>query len=419
MTLGDLNKLGGIKFSIEKVLPKAGKEGSVNPADYDVDSSYTGTTKTTSSNAADKGQITWDNLPVGIYRITEDEADTRAQGFTPVTPNPFLVSVPMTNPTKDGWIYDINLYLKNATFGLKKEPVYTDFSGTKLGWAITLNIPSDITEEGNGALKFTDVHDTRLAYDTGSVKLVYTNKAGTEATLTETTHYTVSYTAPTLTVNLTKAGLKELREKAFLGAGSSIPQLKLTYTTTIKVGSEGSIVDLKNDVTTEYKNKDGSTFTPGTTGKTNVAAIQIVKYGRTDSGDVLLPGAKFAICDSLANAQSKTPMTNPITNLPWIETTNASGIANFKGLNKGTYFLVETEAPAGYNLLTEIIQVTITEDEVKLATVKTETIVNFKGFTLPVTGGSGTLWFTLIGLALIGVACGVYFVYKRKQRHAS
>ena len=44
------------------------------------------------------------------------------------------------------------------------------------------------------------------------------------------------------------------------------------------------------------------------------------------------------------------------------------------------------------------------------------TVINGKGFDLPVTGGSGTLLFTVLGLALMGGAAAVVIAMRRKER---
>lgn len=126
-------------------------------------------------------------------------------------------------------------------------------------------------------------------------------------------------------------------------------------------------------------------------------------------------------------------------------TTASSGAATEKGLPKGDYYLVETETNPGYNLLSEPVKADLSiqyaakwteskeyEDGVltkhtynkrttefdDAAAVKVINIVNRKGFTLPVTGGFGTLLFSGIGVLLVLAGVCVLFSMKKKNNRA-
>ena len=94
------------------------------------------------------------------------------------------------------------------------------------------------------------------------------------------------------------------------------------------------------------------------------------------------------------------------------------------GLAAGTYYLVETQAPEGFNKLTDPIKVTITKDDDTNWTVKKNDtaeddkiidVENSSGSLLPSTGGRGAIAFAVIAAILVfGVA--VSFIRdKRKQ----
>ena len=96
------------------------------------------------------------------------------------------------------------------------------------------------------------------------------------------------------------------------------------------------------------------------------------------------------------------------------------------GLSAGTYWLVEKEAPAGYNKLTAPIKVTITQNEKnKLEwTVSKDNVPeddkiigveNTTGTILPGTGGMGTILFTVVGIALVLIIAASFVISRRKR----
>lgn len=188
-----------------------------------------------------------------------------------------------------------------------------------------------------------------------------------------------------------------------------------------------------------------------------------------DEAATPLEGAKFAVFtdENLAKAAALNPSdANLASALKFtgsagnyilggtvvsLESTS-SGKYEIKGLDQGTYYLVETAAPTGYNRITSAIKVILTpaftaenyvdrhvpdtDDQLESVTVSNGgmvsasiasdksmvycpptynyiTVVNKGGATLPETGGIGTTIFTLGGLILM-LGAAIVFVAKRK-----
>lgn len=107
--------------------------------------------------------------------------------------------------------------------------------------------------------------------------------------------------------------------------------------------------------------------------------------------------------------------------------TDSNGAAKFQGLDAGVYYLQETKAPAGYNLVKEPTTVTITatyKDDGIIVTSsaesenggqyeQTQQIENKAGATLPETGGMGTTIFYIVGGVMVAAAVVLLITKKR------
>lgn len=109
--------------------------------------------------------------------------------------------------------------------------------------------------------------------------------------------------------------------------------------------------------------------------------------------------------------------------------TDASGHLYVKGLDSGIYYLKETKAPAGYNLMETPVKVEIIAErdpatgEIKSVTHKVDDIAqstdvvgvrNSSGSTLPSTGGMGTTLFYAFGSVLF-IGAAVLLITKKRM----
>ena len=104
-------------------------------------------------------------------------------------------------------------------------------------------------------------------------------------------------------------------------------------------------------------------------------------------------------------------------------------VAAFEGLKDYTdgeqktyksYWIVETKAPEGYNLLSAPVKVDFTAENSTADTDYTVTVQvkNTTGFTLPKTGDIGTILFTVAGVGLIGAAVILLVASKKRKNEA-
>lgn len=238
-------------------------------------------------------------------------------------------------------------------------------------------------------------------------KLIY----GTDYTFTETTDG--------FTIDFSEAFLKRFEDKEY----ALIVMYSATLTEEAVIGGTGNTNEtyLKYGVSSESNHSTTTTYTFG---------IPVLKY----TGDVSKPlaGAKFKLyTNSNCNEEStalkfnlnnnnkyRYDSTNGKTVLTSLETT---GRIDIEGLEAGTYYLKEIEAPKGYNLLKNPVTIKIdSEGKIFVNNSTTENtgdvkVENKTGTVLPSTGGMGTTMIYLIGGVLV-LGSGVVLVTKRRVK---
>ena len=246
-------------------------------------------------------------------------------------------------------------------------------------------------------------------------------------------------TAPiTATLDTTKKKMS-LNLSAWVRANQANKGKEFTVTYYAKVNKD-AVVTENNKAELEYGNNPGDTTkTTPVEAKTPTYPLDInkIKAGTTDER---LAGAKFKLYSSKTDANNDTKAikvsgsngnyvvdpTSSTTEFVSVDSIASEGYnLRVNGLAAGTYYLVETEAPAGYNKLTAPIKVTITKTGDTEWTISKDSneeadkiidVENSTGSILPSTGGMGTIALTVVAaLLVLGVA--VSFICDRKREN--
>ena len=455
---------GGSAVALEGVQFKLQKQNGADWTDITANDSNGSTYNLTTDI---NGKITIAGLSQGNYRIFEDaySGDSANKGY--------ILDAEYHNFTvqKDGQIkVGENIATPIATIqvanhrpDMKKEVKKGDSwaqdapygVGDTVPYKITIEVPQNIDKLSTFTVTDTP---TGLTDNVNSIEV----KDGT-TDLTSGTDYTV---APEGTDGF-KIAFKLDSATVKACAGHTVT---ITYNAVVKdtavVGGNGN----SNNAKLTYTNKINSDNTPGTTTNTIEDSAVMYSFGikvvkTAEDGNTPLLGVVFDLYREAKTGETSIVDAETVkkagldSTKSWILvksglTTNASGIIDTSdsnnatnythGLANGDYYLVETKTVDGYNLLTKPVEVkldvtatttwqktnvydasgnlvkhgtvtktTFTHTSNNGDTTKTELavakVINRKGFTLPVTGGFGTLLFSGIGVLLVLAGVGVLF----------
>ena len=148
-------------------------------------------------------------------------------------------------------------------------------------------------------------------------------------------------------------------------------------------------------------------------------------YGKENVTSKRLAGAEFSIAqdknkikfvhveDKDGKSIYKKATEEEIKDDSIVKVTNIvakDGIVVAKGLDDGTYDIVEEKAPAGYS----VVNVPSARIENRDTPAITVNVSDTKLGQLPHTGGMGTYLFTIIGVVVMAGAAGAFFISRRK-----
>lgn len=351
--------------------------------------------------------------------------------------------------------------------------------GDKVPFVLTIQVPENIAKLKT--FKVTDsVTPTQLAYSEDAVVMGTKNGETTETKLSAATDYTITYnpnkdgftidfkgTSTSLTAINDYAGktitityTATLQPDAAVVDGTTntvnknSAELKYSNKTTVTGDTEPENPYTIHEEAAVYTFKAGIHKTDGTN---PLEGVKFDLYKKFDDATEVMDGAdgvmyKGTKVTFLADTEAtRLGLNSTGSSHKWYRvatdlTTGGDGIVVVKGLPKGEYKFVETQTKKGYNLLTKPVDAnlnveyktvrgtdsTYDTDGKKTHSVTSTTyqvggetytyadieVINRKGFTLPVTGGFGTLLFSGIGVLLVLAGVGVLFSLKKKSNRA-
>ena len=354
--------------------------------------------KTGEALTANGNSVTVANLPLGYYFVA--------------SANGALCNLTTTNPT-------VTIHDKND---MPFEKV-ADKTNADVGQIVTYTITGKVPDSTGFDTYIYTIEDTMsdgLTFNRDSLKV----KVGNTDVTADTSKCEITYDGTTAP-NTFKVSI--IVKNCTVG-----DPIEVTYNAT--VNEKAIAVVSKNEAKLTYSNdptdSTKTTTTPPQEQKVYTSKIVIDKF---ESGreNTKLPNAKFVLYKKVTagektsifyykwNATAKKVEWVADMNDATVVTTNEKGEATFGGLADGTYYLVETEAPAGYNPLTEPVEVTVEGSSTETAKLSvTAKVANKTGTTLPSTGGMGTTVFYVLGSALV-LGAVVLLVTKKRMSDAN
>ena len=366
-------------------------------------------TEVKSATATDN-TLVFTNLTFGYYFVTSSLGAVLTVDST--KPNATVIDKNTTNPT-----------IPDSTNGGGKKIVAADGTTTstttaKIGdtvpFQFKFNATNFVTENGvTRQIKSYTITDAPTALTINQDSVVV--KVG-EQTLAKDKDYTVSFEYGRMTVVLT--WIKADKSTIY----NSPIEVNVTYSAVVtKEAKEG---EATNTATLGYNSfdptdpRDPTPVNPKDPddNKTTVTTHRFTLKKTNEANDTLT-GAEFKLYDASTGGTEIKVVKDRVGTYRVAEANEEgvvieAGQVVIKGLKGGTtYYLEETKAPDGYNILTDRQDIKVASDNKAEANV-----VNKKGGLLPSTGSIGTTMFYLSGAVML-IGAFIFMVSKRRMKN--
>ena len=388
-------------------------------------------TKSGEIKGAATNQVKFENLPYGYYYITSSlgavvTIDSAKKDVTVIDKNqkPGWDPEDPSNPDESGKQGKFVATAADDTYGKTSTAAIGDTAYFK----INAFAPKYAGDKMVAAYTFTDTLGDGFTYN-NDLKVALNGAVLTSG-------YTVTPNGQTITIVVNAGTIADYPVEA---------HLSITYSATV---DKDAVYDNTNTVSmswtvypndgngdpdpskppynpndpTDPKNPDDSKT------DTYVFGFNIQKYKEEAKEGNELTGATFKLYD-VATDGNEIPVvkvSDGVYRVASVEETNAEGFvsaeieagaAQIFGLDAKTYYLEETVAPDGYNILTERQAVRISseaENHTNGIQNATTDVINKSGTLLPSTGGMGTTLFYVLGSVMV-LAAVVLLVTKKRM----
>lgn len=456
--------------SADKSVPETFKDGSVSAEQMktfagDMAQAIRGgveiTGLTPAATVTGTDPITLSNLEMGAYLIL-------LEGGTKIYEPVFVSIVPAWDEKENTWVLkdlEKNVTAKSQALTLTKTVYdnqgqaleivdYEDggsaYALVKIGDTVTYMLVADVpaypADADNTSYHISDNLPEGMTLNKTSVKVYGLAENApniAEGDVIDESGYTLTTDSATRPVNETPSVTFNL--DFTYNAIKNYAKIRVVYTATANANLKtiGQDNNVNGNINTAYLDYNNNPYGTGPTWQTQTDTAAVYSYGiivqKVDkSNRTLLPGAEFTLKKSGESGEISFVGENGVYRVATAAesgsatlTVGASGDKMGKlvlsGLDVGTYELTETKAPDGYIKLSTPVTITITDansnglvDDGSASADGTDgyvelTVENGKGFTLPSTGGMGTMLFTAIGTVLMGGGLVLLLLYLRRR----
>ena len=361
-----------------------------------------------------KSTVVFENLDIGYYLV---DSTTGTLCSINTTNNEVTIEEKNVAPTVEKMVQE------DSTNS------YDDSNTADIG--DTVNFKTTITAQA-GAQNYVlhDKMDAGLTFK-GDVQIQWIKKSdNTTTSLTNGTEYDVTTTD--LESTDPKCTFHVTFKPDFCDKLAKDDTIVITYSATLNENAVIAGAGNKNETWLKY-GESNNLETAHKTTTTKTYEIPVFKYTKKNGIDKGLPGAIFTLSKSenggnpiklvateTANTYrvAKEIEATGITKITEVKTPD-NGKFTIKGLDEGTYYLTETQQPAGYNKLSDPVKIVIKDGTITIGestdTVDEVKVLNNTGSILPSTGGMGTTLFYIFGAILV-IGSGVVLITKKRMK---